>query len=133
MDILKQYRDIISSAIDEKGVYPAHALVLSHDDKVTMMALDLSSTQSYGAFLKAIRDEKAKEAIFALDRSTLPNQGTKYADVLAGQYYVGGEFRPFIIEYQHEPRIVDPLVWDNEFWTGALTRELVAHRTHYGL
>ena len=34
--------------------------------------------------------------------------------------------RPFVIEYQHDPRIVKAIAWDNIFWNAALGLELAA-------
>ena len=46
-------------------------------------------------------------------------------DVMAGFHFTQGAApRPFIIEYQYEPRIAKPIDWDNLFWTSALLSEM---------
>lgn len=128
MDILKQYHDIISSSITEEGITIPHALFIGDDEKVDMMALAVPPTQAYRVFLEFIGDKKPASAIFALDRYTKEGQGTKYRDLMAGFFYqkleVGTATLPFIIEYQYEPRIVEPIDWSNAFWNDVLGKEL---------
>jgi hypothetical protein len=103
-------------------------LLRKADDSLTMVALALEPEEAYTAMLQMIVTEEAEEAVFALDRFTKPGQGTKYADLLAGHYYERNrgemQWRPFIIEYQIEPRVFEPVDYTNQFWTAALTIEL---------
>jgi hypothetical protein len=105
-------------------------MILKDDGSIIMVALALEPEQAYEVFLSMVVEEKAAEAVFALDRFTKPGQGTKYNDVLAGHYFdrsLGkSPWRPFVIEYQTEPRHFDPVDWDNTFWNTSLIRELAA-------
>jgi hypothetical protein len=125
MDLPTQYRDILDSHIDEKGIEVPPALVMSNTGTLIMMALAVPPTEAYMAVLGEI-NKGASEAIFALDRFTKPGQGTTLSDVMAGHYYSQGSYRPFIIEYQHDPRIIGDIVWNNAFWNITLTEELAA-------
>lgn len=142
VDLPKSMHDFVVSAIGEKGIEIPHALLLNRKGELTMMALMLDEpTQAYAAVLNTILKDDAVEAIFGLDRFTKPGQGTKYQDVFGGHYYKRdlnsdksifdpGFFKPFIIEYQIEPRIVDPIVWDNPFWNQGLKGELESMMAH---
>jgi hypothetical protein len=122
-NLVEMFCGLVDPSIDERGVYPHHALVMSQDDKLTMMALDLFPEQVLRAMVVEIL-KGAKELIYGLDRTCLDGQGTTLGDCVAGVYWNGTEFKPFIIEYQHSPRIVKEINWDNEFWTSALQGEI---------
>lgn len=121
------YHDWLSSTIDENGVSLAHALMLDDDGKIGVYALDLTPAQIYTMMLREWVRQKPRELIFALDRFARPGQGTTLGDLVAGHHFVAGEpSRPFVIEYQHSPRIVRPIDWDNACWNEMLRRELLA-------
>lgn len=98
------------------------------DETLTMVALALPPDEAYEVMLKLVVEEGATEAVFTLDRFTKPGQGTKYNDVLAGHVFdrsvTPAPWRPFIIEYQTEPRHFEPLDYDNSFWNETLINEL---------
>lgn len=100
------------------------------DESITMVALAVDPEQAYDIMLSMIITEQATEAVFTLDRFTKPGQGTKYDDVLAGQYFdrsLGARpFRSFVIEYRKEPRQFEPVDYNNEFWNGVLNAELIS-------
>lgn len=100
------------------------------DGSLTMVALALSPDEAYQAFLQLVVTEEATHAVFTLDRFAKPGQGTKYEDVLAGHYFdrsLGAKpWRPFIIEYRKDPRLFEPVDYDNEFWNEALIGEMNA-------
>jgi len=120
------YRDLMASCIDEEGVSIAHGIVIDAAGEMTMLALAVPPMQAYKVMLgQWLRG--AREMIFALDRFTKPGQGTTLGDLLAGHHFVAGvPPRPFIIEYQHDPRIVKPIDWHNAFWNRGLIDELTA-------
>lgn len=111
------------STIDEKGVYPHHAIILNKEGKAAVIASVCDVDQSIIAIIKQVVEFEGVEFIYAFDRFCLPNQGTTLKDCVAGHHYKNGEFKPFIIEYQHEPRIVYPINWENESWNKALSVE----------
>jgi hypothetical protein len=123
MNIVETFLDLIKLSIDERGVYPHHGLVLSQDDKLTMMAFDFHPEQVLLKIMDEIK-KNPKEVIYGLDRTCLSGQGTTLGDCVAGVYWKAGQSRSFIVEYQNEPRIVKEINWENEFWTGSLKSEI---------
>lgn len=116
------FHDLISNAIDEAGVYPHQAIAKRADGKLEMMALDGALL---GVLVAKANEPQIVELIYGFDRMTRPGQGTEFADCLAGAYYQqGAGWRPLVIDYQHEPRIVRPINWANGFWAQAIRREL---------
>lgn len=125
MDLPKQYRDALGAHIDEEGVKIAPALVIGENNLLTMMALAVPPAEAYLVVISEVT-KGAREAIFALDRFAKPDQGTTLGDLMAGHYYSRGVFKPFIIEYQHEPRIIHEIEWHNQHWNYVLSAELTA-------
>ncbi|CAN5371224.1 hypothetical protein BH10PSE14_BH10PSE14_04680 [soil metagenome] len=127
------YHEHLARCIDEKGIEIPHGFVVHQDGTMTLLALAVPPDHAYRVMLSQwLRD--AKEMIFALDRFARDGQGTTLGDLMAGYYFVRGERpRPFIIEYQHEPRIVYPIAWDNAFWNSALARELKGATSNFTL
>lgn len=122
-----QYHELVSTSIDEKGIEIPHGLIIDDDDALTMIALAVPASQGYGFMLAQWVKLRGKEMIFAFDRFTREGQGTTLGDVMAGHYCTRAGTRPFIIEYQHAPRIVKPIQWDNAFWNSGLNSELLQH------
>lgn len=123
----------IAATIDEEGVSIPHGLLLDQHDQLTMIALAVPVPDAYRVMLFEILQRDAKEAIFAFDRFTKPGQGTELGDLVAGHHFEAGNWRPFIVEYQHDPRIVQPMNWTNAFWNSALRVELAGHMLAAGL
>lgn len=133
-DLVAQYERWVATAIDEDGISLHHAFVIQADGTLAMHALDLPPPQAWQYILRLlVVDQQPREMIFALDRYTRPGQGTTLGDLMAGVYFIGPKPRPFVIEYQHDPRIVKPICWDNAFWNAALAREVSATMQDMGL
>lgn len=115
----------ISLAIDKHGVYPHHCLVIEKDDKLTFCCLDLKPEQVW-LYVRKLITEGAKELIFGMDRFAKPDQGTTLGDFVAGARFDGKFWTSFVIEYQHEPRIVKDIDWHNSFWNGLMTNEILS-------
>lgn len=108
--------------IEQEGFPIGHGMIRKANELI-VLALDLEPEQSYQAMLiKTL--EGARESIFAIDRYTLPDQSTKYGDLLAGHYFANGTWRPFIIEYRYEPRAFEPIDYGNPWWTDKLKGEI---------
>ncbi len=119
----------LSSSIDEEGVGLNHAIAADADGKLSVYVLDLKPDQVYSLIIRELLVSRPRGIIFALDRFAKPGQGTTLNDLVAGHFIIPGQAtRPFIIEYQHDPRIVHPINWTNAFWNAALQRELDQHR-----
>jgi hypothetical protein len=124
LDLLKTYHDHISRSIDEKGVYPHQMMCEDDDGKLGVYALMLNKPHEVlQAVLKALMEHKPKQLIYGLDRFCKSGQGTTLGDCIAGLYWNGEAWRPFIIEYQHEPRVVKPIDFDNQWWKKSLQQE----------
>lgn len=117
------YFDVIERAIDEKGVYPHQGLVLKKDNKLEMHALIVGVPELVAHFWNQLGD--SEEVIYGIDMTTRPDQGTRYADALVLAHWTRDPskkltdpscLRVGVINYQHEPRIVDPIDWDNSHW-----------------
>jgi hypothetical protein len=122
--LTEMFHEWVAATIDPEGFPIPHGLCLNAQGELAVVALALEPDLAYSVMLK-LWGEPATEMIFALDRYTLPDQHTEFADVLAGFHFTrGAPPRPFIIEYQYEPRIVKPIDWTNLFWTGALYSEI---------
>lgn len=114
--LVEQFHEHIDRCIDAGGVYP-HQAIHVKAGKYTMMALDLNdAAQVYMTIAAVMLKESPEEAVVGLDRFCKDGQGTTLGDCITAAYWDGKLWRPFIIEYQHEPRIVLPVNWDNEFW-----------------
>jgi ParB/RepB/Spo0J family partition protein len=100
------YHRIISIAIDAEGVFP-HQCIFRCGEKQTMAALDLNPAETVYSWLRqTLAKEKPDELIFGLDRFCKPGQGTTLGDCITGAWLAVSTWNPFVIEYQHEPRIV---------------------------
>jgi hypothetical protein len=128
---MQKYQSFMADCIDDDGVSLAHGIIVDHEGAMLMLALAVPPEQAYQAMLMHIAKSAAQEAIWALDRFAKDGQGTKYKDLLAGQHFINDYdkpmqkcFHPFIIEYQIDPRIVEPVDYGNEFWNTALCGEL---------
>lgn len=120
-------------AIEEKGVYPHIMLVLDQNDQLHVHALALAEPeQVMHHMMKVLVNDKPKQLIYGMDRYCKPGQGTTLGDCVAGAYWSeeADSWRVFVIEYQHEPRIVKPLDWNNEFWKRAIRDELTSFLTN---
>lgn len=135
MDLAEEFHGHISRVVDEKGVYPFPGMSKDRDGKLTIAALCETDT-AFRWFWHQIANEQAVECIFGLDRSTLPDQGTEFSDVLTCVHWAEGldgkpwdtSFRIGVINYQNEPRIVRPFDFANKFWTERMTREVRSFR-----
>lgn len=145
--LLEVFREWVDQSIDAEGVYPFPALSLDADGNTAVHALDLTPSQVWAHVWNLIACEGATEVIFALDRSTRPGQGTEFAVVLTCAHWhpsfheswthvacrsawqatdLVRAWRPFVINYQHEPRIVRAPDFNNAFWNGHILSELSA-------
>jgi hypothetical protein len=128
--LLEHYHEWMAETWDGDEDSIPMGMLRKDDGTLLMVALALEPDQAYEVMLQMVITEQAAEAVFTLDRFTQPDQGTKYDDVLAGQYFdrsLGkSPWKQFIIEYRKEPRLFEPVDYDNDYWNAALRRELAA-------
>jgi len=114
---------MIERVIDEEGVYPHQGMARKQDGKLEVLALAVDVPTLIKTFWNKLGD--SEEVIFGLDMTTRPDQGTRYADALVLAHWRKDPskeladpscLRVGVINYQHEPRIVDPIDWDNSHW-----------------
>ena len=118
------FHGIIAVSIGAEGVYP-HQCYHRKNGEATLSALALNRPiECYAYVAGIIRKDKPDELIFGLDRFCKEGQGTTLKDCIGGAHWDGILWTPFIIEYQHEPRIVKPIDWQNECWNRFITSEL---------
>ena len=127
--LLQPFLDLV--CIDAEGVYPIPALYTDRDGKLVCAMLNLSGEEALHHVWRLISCENATELIFGFDRYTKPGQGTEFADVLTCAHWhpsFGDKWnscwKPFVINYQHEPRIVRPPDFDNTFWNEKILADL---------
>jgi len=124
-ELLQKYHRLLGETMDPDGFSIPQAWVVGKDGGMSVLALAVPPNQGYCAVLLEGRKVTATEVIFAFDRFAKPGQGTTLGDLMAGHHFAPGTgWRPFIIEYRHEPRTVMPIDWSNAFWNAALRREL---------
>lgn len=119
-----QFHEVISRAIDEQGVFPHQCLDIK-DGKVTMSAVAINDPAQAYVYVKSIMlTRKPDQLAFGLDRFCKEGQGTTLNDCITGAYRNEGTWKPFVIEYQNEPRIVKPIDWENAFWNERIMEDL---------
>lgn len=123
-DLPSIFHDAVAAAIKEEGVYP-HQCIIRQGERFTLAAYDMPLVDVLTCIRNAIERDGADELVYGLDRFTKPGQGTSLQDAVAGGWWrrdlgwwVG------VIEYQHEPRLVLPWNWRNDFWISAVAYEL---------
>lgn len=121
--LTKTYFDMIERIIDEDGVYPHQGMVRKKGDKLEMHSLAVDIPTLIKHFWNQLGE--AEEVIYGIDMTTRLNQGTRYADALVLAHWTRDPgkklsdpslLRVGVINYQDEPRIVDPIDWDNNHW-----------------
>ncbi len=125
VDLAQSVEAWVRQNIDEKGVYPSPGFVLKQDDTLEIAALDLNPDQCMlWAFRAIVRG--AKQVALGLDRYCKEGQGTILGDLVAVYHYrlETDSWRVGVIEYQHAPRLVKPICWNNAFWHKTMKDEL---------
>lgn len=123
VDLETDFARIVASAIDEKGICPMPGVAKRQDGSL-VFAMCTDPESAFRWFRETARDETVVEIILGIDRFTKPHQGTEFADVLTVTHWsIGKGLRFGVINYQHKPRIVRPIDWNNHFWTSKLREE----------
>ena len=128
MDLCKEFYDVVLNSIDNDGIRNPHLIVVFSDGTSAMYAVENNVFAAMYSIIQKLITERANdisEIIYGLNRFTKEGQGTEFADAFAGAYFSNGEWKPFVINYQDEPRIVRDYDWNNQFWNAAITTELV--------
>jgi len=116
-------RDLVSGSIDVRGVHPQQAAVVHMNHAVNYDTIP-GDEKLVARWIRSMLAFGVLEIIFATDRFALAGQGTELEDLVAGAHLRVGVWRPFIIEYRHDPRLVKPICWTNGYWNRAIAEEL---------
>lgn len=121
--MLASYIRMTTDSIDEKGIYPSHAVV-TKDGKTSMLAIALDPDQSYET-VRQQAGENYTELLFGLDRHNAENQGVdmKYKSVFTFAHYAEGEWNYGVLPYTDKDNVGE-ILWDNQFWSATMRREL---------
>lgn len=124
--LVDRFFEYVANMIDETGVFPHPGMALQDDGALTIAAL-MDETSAYSWFWDQVRNRN--EVVMGMDRYTRPGQGTVFADVLTCCHWspASKQTRVGVINYQHEPRIVRPWDWGNQFWSERVLKELGWH------
>jgi len=136
---VEAYVGLLERVLDEKGIHPHGMGFPLKGDGVEVFYLATGPGESAQFFWQVVGmaapDKIRKDVLWGWDMVTLPGQGTEFADAyvfvhwtrVPGMKLASREaFRVGVINYQHEPRIVRPVDWDNEYWTN-WALEFLAH------
>ena len=111
----------VASLINDDQIYPHPCWAKTLDGSIKVMALAMSPGRAYQAIRAA--SKRCDELIFGFDRRS--GQST-LSDALVGAHWLRqtDEWRVFVMEYQHDPRIVKAINWSNAYWTLLVRDEL---------
>lgn len=125
-NLLKQFHGVLDSGIDEKGVWP-HICLVRTAAGIEFQSLALTPEEALRHIQTQLttRADDILELVFGLDMTTRPGQGTLYADVLALGWWHDGVWTSGVIDYQNEPRAIEPINWDNAHWNGVMARDIL--------
>lgn len=127
------FHELSAGAIDESGIYPQQLAYKEADGKVAVYSLAVPPGEILDK-VWSVLETGIEELIFGLDMTTLPGQGTEFADVLIIAYYknkFGSDpvdpenWKIGALNYQHEPRIVRTTDWNNNHWDKVMRDLLV--------
>lgn len=124
--LVESFYWMIERGIDADGVYPQVGIA-KIDGETQLWALALDPEEIVQHVRTVMTTQNVEELVFGLDRYTKPDQGTEFADVITFLWWDGQKWTPGIIDYQHEPRIVRPINWNNEFWNNQMLQVTVPH------
>lgn len=138
-DMVEMFVKANTRAIDAEGIRIPQAIARMDDGSLTVVALAMSGRdacyQAFRAICLVIGRDRPCEVVWGWDRFTRPGQGTTLGDLLTVHHWAREHrscagWRFGIMEYQHEPRIVKPVCWENPFWTAMLRAELASQMQH---
>lgn len=134
-NLLNDYHKYVESLIEPKGIYPSPMMYWNREGKLHVGLIDLPPRETMEYFWRVITTEEPQAILIGLDRSAKPGQGTEFADVLTvigwwddPEVNWGRSLVPAVLNYQHEPRIVRPFDYENQFWNEIILREVKAFR-----
>lgn len=127
-DLPKVFFDMVSGTIDEKGIFPPPLLAKKTDGTLEVGVIAGPPQLAYYVVKQHFNDRDCVEFMYGLDRYARPDQGTEFNDVFVGAFCEKKNgiviWKPYVINYQNEPRIVRDYDWTNEFWNERTRGEL---------
>ena len=113
-------------SMDEKGIYP-HPVAMIKDGETSMMAMDVQPDELYAKINKITNGVLPTELIIGMDRINMEGQGIdmKFNSAFTIAHWKDGAWKIGVLPYSSISEVGEHQ-WDNEFWIGAVTRELKA-------
>lgn len=126
-DLSVQVQDWAETYLDETGVRPQPGLVRDAQGHMVQVCL-VNETNPQEAFwlMRLYLLGGAREMCWGLEHPAEPGDGLPSARFLA-IYHVEVEahrWRTGVLPYQHQPRLVGPLVWAHPYWQPRLVEEM---------
>lgn len=127
-DLSDEFWSYLQSVQDENGFWPLPGMSRLLDGTLEVAAI-VPVEAAYRYYRQLVSGGQHSEVIVGVDRTTAPNQGTEFADVLTVAYWRrlpdGGEEQKIgVVNYSWEPKILRPIDWGNAYWDRQFRREL---------
>jgi len=120
MNILTTYTNMLTSSIDETGIYPMPAIAIEKTGESNLMSFITSPEEMLKEILN--RSHELAEYIVGIDSYTEDGQGTTLDSAVIICHIrrdapprIGG----FEYSYNDGSPITKPVNWENEFWNAA--------------
>jgi hypothetical protein len=128
LDLVSLLVDHAARGIDTDGLRPLPAYWLDRGGRLAMAALLLKPGQIIDLAWDRVRRRGDRAMAWALDRHARPGQGTTLDSLLTIADWSRGSWRIGVLEYQHEPRVIKPVRWDNDYWRMQAGLEIAARQ-----
>lgn len=120
MDMLTTYTDMLTSSIDERGIYPMPAIAIEKTGKSNLMSFMTTPEEMLNEILN--RSHELTEYVIGFDSYTKEGQGTTL-DSAVIIFHIRRDAPPrigvFEYSYNNGAPLTRPVNWENEFWTTA--------------
>jgi hypothetical protein len=126
--MLTDYLSQVKQCCGEKGIFPQPLLCEASTGQMTMMMVADNGHACAKQAKEALR-KGAKEMVFGMDRSAVPDQGLEFNDFVTLIWYVDKKFYTAVIDYvpaeDEDDQIIREPNWDNNWWNNHLAFQLL--------
>lgn len=121
--LIEEFYTQIRSILEEEGeLSPHRGMSRGGNDLIKEHVIDLGYVDFIRNFWEVV--SASDEVIYAFDVSTRSGQGTLYDDAIIIVHWVRNPddaenrtLRVGVINYKTDPLTIDPIDWENHFWT----------------